>query len=94
VSFPADNESAGVVEPGEEAFDDPAALVATEGASVLGRGTDASRLMRGDQVDAELAPQLSVQGVTVVGEIANQAGRVVRDEPVFERRSDEPNFMW
>jgi hypothetical protein len=50
--------------------------------------------MWGDELDAEGGSQLSIERVTVVGAVADQARRVVRDEPVFERGADEPNFMW
>jgi hypothetical protein len=46
VIFPAADESAEVVEPGEEAFDFPAAAVAPQFAPVLGFGPTAVRLKR------------------------------------------------
>ena len=82
------------MQPGKEAFHDPAALVATQGATILERGSVAPGVVWGDELDTEGRSQLGVQRVTVVGAVADQARRVVRDEPVVERGADEPNFMW
>jgi hypothetical protein len=94
VAFPSGHEAPRVVEPGEEALDDPPALIAAEHPPILRRWTDAVMAMRRNELDAEGRPQLGVERVAVVRAVANQARRIGGDEPVVERRGDEPNFMW
>lgn len=81
------------MEPGEESFDDPPPLVATEGAAILG-GVHPVGAMRRDELNPEGRPELFIQGIAIVGAVSNQARRVMCDEPIVEGRADEPNFMW
>jgi len=90
--FPSGDEASEVVEPGEEAFDDPPALVAPEGAPILSGGTHSVVAMRGDQVDPEGLQELAVQRITIVGAVANQVRRVLGEEAVFKRGVHEPDF--
>lgn len=81
------------MEPGEESFDDPPPLVAPQGAAIL-RGVHPIVSMRRDELNPKGRPEFRIQGIAVVGAVANQARRVRRDEAVVEGRADEPNFMW
>jgi hypothetical protein len=93
VSFPPEHEPPRIVEPGKEPFDDRATLVAPQAPAALRRGAHAVVSVGGNQVDAEVSPELGVRGVAVMRAVPDQARRVLREEPVLERRSDEPNFI-
>ena len=92
VILPACDEAAGVVEPGEETFDLPAAAGAPQRASILG-GRPTAAAMPGDHLDAVLIAKDSIQGVAVVAAIANQPRREVREEARVEGGRDEVGFM-
>ena len=92
MTFPPSDQAAGVVQPREEAFNDPAPLVAAQGASILRRRAHAIRSMRRDQLDPEFLGQVRIQRVAVIRFVADQLRGVVGDEPVLERRRDEPGF--
>jgi hypothetical protein len=80
-SFVAGDQPARVLEPGEEPFHAPAALVASEGAAVLGH-VDPVAAMRGDQLDPALGEH-AVEAVAVIRGIANQAKGIVGEELAF-----------
>ena len=69
VIFPAGDEPAGVVEPGEEAFDFPAAPGPPQGPAVSGRSAAAP--VGGDHLDAVPGAELRVQEVAVVPAVAD-----------------------
>ena len=69
VIFPAGDEPARVVEPGEEAFDLPAAPVTPQRTAILRRA--AARAIRGNHLDAVLVAQLGIQQVTIVAAVAD-----------------------
>src|SRR5260221_9230400 len=92
VIFPACDEAAGVVEPGEETFDLPAAAGAAQGASIL-RGCPTAPAMPGDHLDAVSIAEDSIEGLAVVAAIANQPRREVREEARVEGGRDKVGFM-
>lgn len=94
VPFPTSHESPRVVEPGKEPLHNPAAFGAAQRATILGRRPDPAVAVRRDQFNVPVGPQLRVQGVAVVGAIADQPRRVRVEEPIGERVVDEPNFIW
>ena len=72
VALVADDEPAEVAEPGEEAFNLPAALPAPQRAPTLGFGPGTAASMRRDHLDAQLR-QGGIQQVGVAGAVADQA---------------------
>ena len=66
----ARDETSRGLNPGKEALDVPAPLVATKRAPILGE-VDSSRVVGRDHLDAELL-QLGIEGVAVVGAVTNQ----------------------
>jgi hypothetical protein len=92
VILPAGNEPAGVVEPGEEAFDLPATARPAQRAPILGRGA-AAAAMPGDHLDTVLLAQGVVEGVAVVAAIADQSRGEFAEEAGVEGRGDEVRLM-
>lgn len=72
--FVADNQAAKIVQPSEEAFHEPTPPIAPQGAAILGFGLAAVALVGGYQLDAPEG-QSRIQGVTVIGPVADEAGR-------------------
>lgn len=72
------DQSTGVLKPGEETFDFPAALIAAQRPPIL-REMDPIRAVGGDQLDAARGEGL-VEAIAVVGGIANQSVRIVWEE--------------
>jgi hypothetical protein len=77
-SFVPGDEAARVLKPGEEPFDAPPTLVASERAAVL-RHVDAVAAMRSDQLDPAVR-ELAVEAVAVIGGVADQAYGVVGEK--------------
>ena len=69
------DESPGILQPGKEPFDFPAALIAAQGASIL-RDVHPVGPMRGDQFDAAVGEAL-VEPITVIGGIADEPRGIV-----------------
>src|SRR6266853_1355390 len=93
VIFPAANQSAKVVKPGEQALDFPAAAVAAQFAAVLGGSPAAIELVRRDEPDAMLLPKTLVQWIAVVGAVTDHSFRFGSRETAFDRRFDEFGFV-
>ncbi len=72
VVLPSGDEAVVVVQPGEEPFDLPAAVIATQGSPVLGAAATAA--IGGDHCDAVGLGGLAVELVRVVGFVADEAG--------------------
>jgi len=70
IVLPANKESPLPLQPGKEAFDEPAALIAAEVPAILGLEFP-SRAMRGNQVHADLL-EGDIEAVTVIGTIPNE----------------------
>jgi hypothetical protein len=91
VIFPAGDQSARVVEPGEEAFNLPAATVPAQGPAVLGAA--APRAIRRNHLDAVVVAQLHIEQVAVVAAIADEAGREFAEEAGVEGGRDEVRLI-
>ena len=91
--FPARDQSAEVVKPGKQTFDFPAAAVAAQFASILGGFSRASGVVWRDQVNSVFFLQELIEGITVVGSIADQSLRFGFCEPLLDGGFDEPGFM-
>jgi hypothetical protein len=76
--FVPGDEPTGVLEPGKETFDFPAALVAAQLPAIL-RQMHPVRPVGGDHLDAARGERL-VEAIAVVGGIANQSVRIVGQE--------------
>ncbi len=92
VSLPARDEATKVLKPGEQPFDLPAPTIAAHGSAVLGN-VDAVRPVRGNQLDVALLGQSRIQGITVVGGVADQPLRGSLRYGGVERLLDERDFM-
>lgn len=68
---PARHQPTGVVQPGEEPFDDPAPHVAAERTTILSRGAHAVVAMRRDPVDPEVPRQVRIKLIAVIGAVPN-----------------------
>ena len=93
IPFPPGDDATEIVKPGKQSFDLPPASPATQRPSVL-RAHAAIRPMRRDHLDVVVVSQLLIETVTVIGAVADQAGRELLQEPRGERRVDEGDFMW
>lgn len=71
VVFMANDESAETADPGDGAFDLPAAAIATQFPTVLGVRSTASTSMRTDQIPT-FGQQARAQFIAVIGSIRNQ----------------------
>ena len=72
--FVAGNQAAKIMQPGEEAFHEPAPPIAPQGPAILGFGLPAIALVGRDQLDAPEG-QPCIQGITVISPVADEAGR-------------------
>lgn len=70
VIFPPDQQAPLPLEPGKEPFDEPAALIATEGTAILGLEF-AGGSMRGNQIHPVLL-EVIIEPITVIRPIANE----------------------
>ena len=87
MTLPAGDDTARVVEPGEEPFDLPASARASEWSSIL--GASAAAPIRGDHLNAVRRHQHVVERVAVVAAFADQTRREVGEKPGVERGGDE-----
>jgi hypothetical protein len=71
--LPARCDAAPTLEPGEEALDLPASLVAPQHAAIL--MAPAVLPLRSDELDAALLPQAHLQGAPIPRLVGNQSGR-------------------
>jgi hypothetical protein len=85
------DEAALVLEPRKQPLDSPSAAVATEGSAVAGR-LDAVATMGRDELD-RAGGQRPVEGVAVVGRVADQARRVVGQKAGVQGLFDERDFV-
>jgi hypothetical protein len=87
-----DNEPPEVAEPGEEPFDFPAALVPTQGATILGRRPRAVATMRRNHLNAQVG-QRRIESVRIIGPVANEPMREVIYEAGVEGWCDERDLV-
>lgn len=92
VILPTGDQPAGVVQPGEEAFDLPATAGSTQRASVLGRRAPAAA-MPGDHLDAVLLAQDLIEGIAVVAAVADQSIGEFGEEAGVEGGGHEVRLM-
>jgi hypothetical protein len=85
MSFPTNQQSAEILQPGEQPLDFPAPFVAPEFSPVLAVRSGAIATMRSDQLNSVLLGEKVVQRVTVIAPIRNQAFRLPGDEAVLDR---------
>src|SRR3984893_14870063 len=81
------------MEPREQAFDLPAAPVATQYAAVLRRSVASRAFVRSDHLHAKAFTNLCVQPVTVVSAVADQALGSFGEETLLDGGFDESCFM-
>jgi hypothetical protein len=93
VIFPAIDESAEVMEPGEEAFDFPAAAVAAQFAAVLSALATPIVLVRRNQPDTMFLPEALIERIAVVGAVADHSFWFGPRETLLNGGFDEFRFM-
>jgi hypothetical protein len=93
MSFPASDDATVIMEPGEEPFDLPSAFKAAQRATILSARTRATHAMGRDQFDAVALRKQGIEGIAIVGPIANHARRERRGEALGEGRFDEGGFI-
>ncbi len=93
VIFPAADQSAEVVKPGEEALDFPAATVAAQFATILSVFPATIELVRCDEPDAMLLPKALVQWIAVVSAVTDHSFRFGSREAMLDGSFDEFGFM-
>jgi len=101
LSLVSHHESSKVADPGDRAFDFPAALVPTQLSSVLSFGFDTLRPVWADQVNSSFG-QATSQRVGVGGLVVNQSKRILpgpsssvsRHRHLVQRRLDQSDFIW
>ena len=91
--FPAADESAKVVKPGEEALDFPAPTVATQFAAVLGALATAVVFVGRDEPDAVFLPEALIERIAVVGAVADHSFWFGSCEALGDSGFDELRFM-
>ena len=85
LEVPASREPAPAFEPGEEALDFPAALVAAEGAAVLlASALDAAAALGSDELDAALVGESASERAAVPGAVGDQSRRQLSYESSVE----------
>jgi hypothetical protein len=93
MAFPADHDTAIVMQPREQAFDLPPAAIAPQRAAILGQSSGAAGSMWGDHLDAVVLLQPLIEAVAVVGSVADQSFREVAEEAPGEGGFDKFGFM-
>ena len=84
---PANDDTAKVMQPGEQTFDVPMAPVAAQSTPVLGRHSGAHRPERRDEFHAVSFQDALIQRIAVVCAITDHALREVGEESLVERGS-------
>lgn len=90
MTFIARDQSAKVLQPGEEAFDLPAAAVAAELSAILCLAPAVA--VGRDQFDVTLRRQTGVQAIRIVGLVTNQSDRRFAEELGVEGLLDKRDF--
>ena len=93
VIFPAADQSAKVVKPGEEALDFPAAAVAAQFAAVLSPFLAAIELVGCDEPDAMFLPETLVQRIAVVSAVTDHSFWLGLCEALLDGSFDEFHLM-
>src|SRR5262249_55634296 len=93
VAFPADHDTAIVMQPREQAFYFPSTVIAPQHAAIFGESSGAYGAVWRDHLDTVVLHQMLVQAVAVVGAVADQPFRKVGEESFVESGFDELGFM-
>jgi len=92
VILPPDGDSAVVLKPGEKSLDFPSSSISSKWPSILGFGSLSAYSMRGDHLDAD-GCQPTVQGIGVIGLVADDSLGKPDHEPPPEGLFDQGHFM-
>src|SRR4029077_7691528 len=92
IELPADQQAPAPLNPGEEAFDQPAPGISAELAPVLGERLHSIGAMRGDHFDA-LAAQFMVERMAVVCTSANEVYGLCFDHVEVEAELHQASFV-
>jgi hypothetical protein len=92
VILPAGHNPSELVEPGEQAFDLPASMVATQYASVLGRRLLAVPLVRRDHLDT-IVNESRIERITVIGTIPDKSLGQSNGDSFIDGSVDKGDFM-
>ena len=90
--LPTNHQPTKPVQPSEESLHAPTSAVATEGATIL-RDSLAILFVRSDQLDIIGFQQIVIEGVTIVGGVADQSFRKFVEEALPEDFFDELAFV-
>src|SRR5271154_6690700 len=93
VVLPANDDATVIMEPSKETLDFPATTVAPQHAAILCGGSGSPRVVWRDHLDTEALAHLHVEGIAVVGAIADQPLGSFGEEASFHGRFDEFCFM-
>src|SRR5260370_4972646 len=93
VIFPAADQAAEVMKPGEKAFDFPATAVPAQLAAVLGALAVAIVLVGRDEPNTVFLPEALVEWIAVVGAVADHASWFGSREALLDGSFDEFRFM-
>src|SRR5579863_4161528 len=93
IVFPANDDASKVMKPSEQALDLPATPVTTQHTAVLRGLPAARRVVRCNQLDAEVLTNSRVQRIAVVSAVADQSLGNFGEEPLLDRSFDEFRFM-
>jgi hypothetical protein len=91
--FPAADQAAEVMKPGEKAFDFPATAVPAQLAPVLGALAVAIVLVGRDEPNTVFLPEAVVERIAVVSAVADQASWFGSREALLDGSFDELRFM-
>ncbi len=92
VILPTNHQPTKPVQPGKESFHAPTSAIAAERATVLGEPF-AIAFVRSDQLDIVGFQQIVIQGITIVGGVANQSFGKFVEEALPEDFFDELAFV-
>ena len=93
VTFPAADQSAEVVKPGEQPLDSPAAAVTSQFATILGALPAADRFVRSNQANAVSLLEALVQRIAVIGAVSDHPLWQGACEALLDGSFDELGFM-
>src|SRR5215813_13560452 len=91
--FPADDDAAEIVIPGEEPLDFPASPPTPQRPAILGARAPMREMGR-DQFDVVGSGEMVIKPVTVVRPVADQSSREIPEETRGKGLADEMRFMW
>ena len=90
--LPTNHQPTKPVQPSKESFHAPTSAIATKWATVLGESF-AIAFVRSDQLDIVGFQQIVIQGITIVGSVANQSFGKFVEEALSENLFDQLAFV-